>query len=114
MGSNECHLMTPGLRRYNFCGPNTRLNDRLNVDGTPQNWSTPINRIDAICMRHDIAYGNADGTRSDADLTMLQELNELKNEDLTCNELLAKYFTMCIIGIVYRFRAIVKRCRSRK
>jgi hypothetical protein len=43
-------------------------------------------------MRHDIAYRNADegrGTRREADETMLRELNELNDGDLTCNELLA-------------------------
>jgi hypothetical protein len=67
----------------------------------------PINRIDEICMRHDIAYRNADegrGNRKEADETMLRELNELENRHLTCSELLAKCFTRCIIGIIYRLR----------
>jgi hypothetical protein len=110
MGSlltKEFHLRTLSFRKYNFCGPNTRLNRRLNPNGTPKHWSKPINKIDEICMRHDIAYKN--GTRREADRIMLQELNELKDRDLTCNELLAKYFTYCIIGIIYHVRNLISR-----
>ena len=59
-------------------------------------------------MRHDLGYRN--GSRREADETMLRELNELDNGDLTCNELLAKYFTRCVVGIMYRARAIA-RCQ---
>ena len=98
----EFHLRSPSFRRYNFCGPNTRLNERLNPDGTPKDWSQPINRVDEICMRHDIAYRNGD--RCEADETMLRELNELDNRDLSCSELLAKYCALFAIGIVRLFR----------
>jgi hypothetical protein len=53
-------------------------------------------------MRHDLGYRN--GSRREADEAMLRELNELENSDLTCNELLAKYFTRCVVGILYRLR----------
>jgi hypothetical protein len=53
-------------------------------------------------MRHDLGYRN--GSRLEADETLLRELNELENNDLTCNELLAKNFTRCVIGILYRLR----------
>jgi hypothetical protein len=104
MGSiltREYHLRTLNFRRYNFCGPNTRLNNRLNPDRTPKNWSKPINRVDEICMRHDLGYRN--GSRREADEAMLRELNELENSDLTCNELLANiylsaYFIVCVVN----------------
>ena len=60
-------------------------------------------------MRHDIAYRNADegrGTRCEADETMLRELNELNNGDLTWSELFAKCFTRCVIGVLYRMRKL--------
>ena len=97
MSSKEFHL-----RGYNFCGPNTRLNERLNPNGTPRKWSTPINKIDEICMRHDIGYRN--GSRREADETMLRELRDLENKDLTWSELFVKYFVMCVIGVIYRIR----------
>ena len=37
----EMHL--PG---HNFTGPGTKLYKRLNSDGTPKEWSIPINRVD--------------------------------------------------------------------
>jgi hypothetical protein len=59
-------------------------------------------------MRHDIAFRNGD--RCEADETMLRELNELDNRDLSCSELLAKYCALFAIGIVRLFRMC---CRSR-
>jgi hypothetical protein len=97
----EFHLRSPSFRRHNFCGPNTRLNERLKPDGTPKDWSKPINRVDEICKRHDIAYRNGD--RCKADEAMLRELNELDDRDLSCGELLAKYCALFAIGIVRRF-----------
>ena len=65
--------------------PNTNLNIRLNPDETPKDWSKPINKVDAVCMRHDIEYKHADEgltTRHEADKKMLDELNSLKNNIL--------------------------------
>lgn len=115
MGSlitRECHLRTPGCRRYNFCGPNTRLDRRMTPNGTVRDWSQPINRVDAICMRHDIAYKNADegqGTRLQADEDMLRELEELDDSDLSCDELMAKCLVRCAIGLLYRLRKLFTR-----
>jgi hypothetical protein len=107
MPFRELHMRTISGRRYNFCCPNTHLDNSLNSDGLPKNWSKPINHVDAICMRHDIAYES--GNRSQADENMLRELNELDDRDLTCNELVAKYFTRCVIGTLYRLRKLIKR-----
>ena len=101
----ELHLHAPSGKKYNFCGPNTNLRKRLNPDNTPKDFSKPINKVDEICMRHDIAYEEADkgiGTRHDADKTMLNELNKLNNKELNWNEFLAKYFTKGIIGVKYK------------
>ena len=37
----EMHLLG-----HNGTGPGTKLNKRLNPDGTPTEWSMPINRVD--------------------------------------------------------------------
>ena len=61
-------------------------------------------------MRHDLAYKAADegrGTRIEADETMLRELEELDNVDLSCDELMAKCFTRCIIGLLYCVRKLI-------
>ena len=81
--------------------PNTKLDERLNPDGTPKDWSKPINKVDEICMQHDKNYNLADqgqGTRHEADKVMLDQLNELKNKDITCSEYFAKNFTKGVIG----------------
>ena len=43
-------------RKYNFAGPFTKLDKRLNPDDTTKDWSKPINKLDEAAMAHDIAY----------------------------------------------------------
>jgi hypothetical protein len=102
--SREFHLRTLNGRWYNFSGPNTSLLPRMTLIGTIRDGSEPINRVDEICMRHDIAYRNAlegRGTRLEADQVMLRELEQLDDGDLSCNELKAKCFVQCVIGLLY-------------
>src|ERR1043165_125852 len=75
----EMHL--PG---HSFTGPGTRLDQRLNPDGTPKDWSKPINRADNAAHRHDLAYDqHADTTsRNVADRAMINELNNIPNPSL--------------------------------
>ena len=47
----EMHL--PG---HNFTGPGTKLYKRLNSDGTPKEWSIPINRVDNAAYHHYLYY----------------------------------------------------------
>jgi len=47
----EMHL--PG---HNFTGPGTKLNKRLNQNGTPKPWSKLLDRVDSATYRHDLAY----------------------------------------------------------
>ena len=47
----EMHL--PG---HKFTGPGTKLYERLNPDGTPKEWSIPINRVDNAAYHHDLCY----------------------------------------------------------
>jgi hypothetical protein len=107
--SRKIHLRTLTGRRYNYCGPNTRLQRRMTLNRTIRDESEPINRIDEISMRHDLDYKDADegrGTRLEADEAMLRELEQIDDADLSCDELMAKCFTRCIIGLLYSF------CRS--
>ena len=74
--SGEMHL--PG---HNFTGPGTKLDKRLNADGTPKRWSKPVNRVDDAAYRHDLAYaGTAD--RIAADRKMIKELDDISNPTL--------------------------------
>ena len=57
--SFEMHL--PG---HNFTGPGTKLNKRLNPDGTPKECSMPINRVDNAAYHHDLCYSKHDDTKT--------------------------------------------------
>src|ERR1043165_5905035 len=72
----EMHL--PG---HSFTGPGTRLDQRLNPDGTPKDWSKPVNRVDSAAYIHDLAYDRYPdtATRNTADRAMINELNNISN-----------------------------------
>lgn len=111
----ELHLRTLKGKKYSFCGPNTNLTERLNVDDTPKEWSKPINKIDEVCLKHDLAYRDSDlgkGTRHMADKKMLEELNNLK--DLTINEKLAKVVIKPIIATKHKLGLGVKKNLHKK
>ena len=76
----EMHL--PG---HNFTGPGTKLNKRLNLDGTPKEWSMPINRLDNAAYHHDLCYSKHNDTKTRneiCDQTMLGELSGIVNPTL--------------------------------
>jgi len=78
--SFELHL--PG---HNFIGPGTRLDKRLNEDGTPRDWSKPINRVDKAAYHYDLCYAKHRDrkTRNDlCDQEMLTELSDITNPTL--------------------------------
>ena len=82
----EMHL--PG---HNFTGPGKKRNKRLNPDGTPKEWSMPINRVDNAAYHHDLCYSKHDDmkTRNEVcDKTMLDELSGIVN--LTLRERIDK------------------------
>ena len=50
----------------------------MNPDGTPREWSIPINRVDIAAYHHDLCYSKHDYTKTRnefCDKTMLGELN---------------------------------------
>jgi hypothetical protein len=109
----EFHLRSLKGKKYSFCGPNTNLDKRLNADDTPKEWSKPINKVDEVCLHHDLAYKYADegkGTRHEADKNMLEELNNLK--DLNFNEKLARAAIKPIIGTKYKLGLGLKKNNS--
>ena len=76
----ELHL--PG---HNFTGPGTKLDSRLNPDGTPRDWSKPINRVDEAAYHHDLCYAKNPDTRTRnavCDREMLRELAQITNPSL--------------------------------
>ena len=73
------------LQGHNFSGPGTKLYKRLNPDGTPKEWSIPINGIDNAACHHDLCYSKHDDTKTRnevCDKTMLGELNGIVNPTL--------------------------------
>ena len=77
---SEMHL--PG---HNFTGRGTKLYTGLNADGTPKEWSIPINRVDNSAYHHDLCYSKHDEskTRNEVcDKTMLGELSGIVNQTL--------------------------------
>ena len=75
----EMHL--PG---HSFTGPGTRLDLRLNPDGTFKESSKPIDRVDQAAYNHDLAYAAFPDikNRNVADRTMVNELDDIKNPTL--------------------------------
>ena len=90
----EKHL--PGMK---FCGPGTRLDLRLNADGTPKPGCEPVDRVDEAALHHDLAYSRHDDlrNRNKADGIMIQEL--LKIPHPTCREKLKRCFALQIMFI---------------
>ena len=76
----EMHL--PG---HNFTSPETKLNKRLNPDGTSKEWSMPISKVDNAAYHHDLCYSKHDDTKTRnevCDKTMLSELSGILNPTL--------------------------------
>ena len=75
----ELHI--PGM---NFAGPGTRLEYRLNDDGTYKDFSKPVDRVDEAAYYHDLAYNEYADTanRNIADREMLKDLSEIKNPSI--------------------------------
>ena len=69
------------LPRYSFCGPGTNLDKRLDEAHNPKPWSKPINRVDEVCMKHDIDYGNTTTLeeKQEAEREMLYNLSDTKS-----------------------------------
>ena len=75
-------MHSPG---HNVTGPGTKLYKRLNSDGTPKEWSIPINRVDNAAYHHDLCYSKHDDTKTRnevCDKKMLGELRGIVNPTL--------------------------------
>lgn len=88
-----------------FCGPGTRLDVRLNDDGTPKEDSLPVDRIDEAALRHDKFYASHTNTleRLRADKQMIDEVNSIENP--TCREC----FERAIVTFALHLKGIVVR-----
>lgn len=76
----EMHLYsTKQRRKYNFCGPFTKLDKRL------ARGDVGINRLDEVCKKHDIAYSQstANKDRHAADRRMIAEIDSFPDKTTT-------------------------------
>jgi len=90
----EKHL--PGM---NYCGPGTRLDLKLNDDGTPKPGYEPSDKVDEIALKHDLAYSRHNDlrNRNKADRQMITEL--LNIEQPTCRERCERCFVIPIMMV---------------
>ena len=65
------------LPGHNFTGPRTKLYKRLNSDGTPKEWSIPINRVHNAAYHHDLCHSKRSDTKNRNDVCDKTMLNEL-------------------------------------
>jgi hypothetical protein len=88
-------------RRYSFCGPGSKLKERLNSDDTPKPWSEPINKLDKGCYYHDLAYRNNNDllTRNEADKKLQNVADDiiLDSKNISKSELFNSYLVQKIM-----------------
>lgn len=100
----ELHL--PG---YQYCGPGTRLQERL------RRGDKGINRLDNACMQHDIAYANYSNLqdRHKADLKLKNMAKQrLKSKDVSTGEKVASWLVNKIMKAKLRTGAGVQSFKS--
>ena len=71
---------------HTFTCPGTKLYKRLNPDGTPKQWSIPINKVDNAAYHHDLCYSRHDDTETRnvvCDKTFLGEMSGIVNPTLS-------------------------------
>lgn len=97
------------LPYMNYCGPGTRLDLKLNEDGTPKPGFEPVDRVDQAALKHDIAYSrNTDFRgRHEADKVMIKEI--LKIPSPTYRERFERCIVIPILCIKRFFGALLIR-----
>lgn len=100
----ELHL--PG---YNYCGPGTRLKERL------LRGDKGINKLDEACMRHDIAYSNYKSLkdRHKADLELLNMAkSRVKSKDAGRREKMASWLVSKVMKSKLKLGAGIKTFKT--
>ena len=100
---NKLPLKNVHLPGYNYAGPFTELDKRLNPDGTPKPGFEPKNEIDRVAMEHDKCYAKYSdtGNRNNiCDKKMLQELDAYQPKGF--REKLDKTIVKGAIGAKYK------------
>jgi len=104
--------------KYNFAGPFTRLDKRLDKDGNPQSWSKPINDVDQSAYYHDLCYGQFTKTKDRnniCDRSMIQDMNSIiKNKKNNWRTKADAYLVKGTISAKKMFGLGKKRRKRRK
>ena len=71
-----------GFKPYNFAGPGTRLDQRLDATGFPKPNSMPVNRVDQAAYEHDQFYTHYrdHNSRKEGDNIMIKQLDDVRND----------------------------------
>ena len=98
---------------HSFTGPGTKLQYRLNPDGTPKEFSQPVDRVDLAAYHHDLEYARHSDTanRNVADRAMVQELDSIENP--TMRERIERAIVKPIINTKQKFGLGLKDRRTR-
>ena len=81
----EMHLPYSLTKKYNYLGPFTKLNKRLDKNNDPLPGSEPINGLDSIALKHDLCYTKNKSFKDKnriCDKAMLDDLSKLKTNSL--------------------------------
>ena len=85
---------------HNFTGLGTKLYKSLNPDGTPTEWSLPINRVVNAAYHQDSKHDDIKTRNEVCDKTMLGELSGIVNPTLR------KRIDKSIVGKLIKARVI--------
>ena len=98
----EFHVPYSFNKKYNYLGPFTKLDKRLDKNLNPLPGNEPINQLDSIAMNHDICYRDTPKFKNKnriCDKKMLNDLKELKPNSI--KEWIDKKLTQGVIGSKY-------------
>ena len=96
----ELHPPVSLTKRYQFLGPGTKLNKRLDENKNPLPHSKPVNKLDEIAMNHDICYEKYPKTKERNKICDKKMLDDIKSNKKTSsiNEFLMRRAAKNIIG----------------
>ena len=79
----ELHPPVSLTKRYQFLGPGTKLNKRLDENKNPLPHSKPVNKLDEIAMNHDICYEKYPKTKERNKICDKKMLDDIKSNKKT-------------------------------
>jgi hypothetical protein len=88
-------------RKYSFAGPGTKLENRLDENDIPKDFSKPINDLDEAAYHHDLIYrdfGQDSPERREGDRQLMERAGDiLRRKDIGWSERLNAYIVYQIM-----------------